>query len=97
MNKKYLTDCYKENTMFHPFIIDAYRGISKRTYLYVFKPPCEEDSRPCVLVNWAAPQHRDLLGFNALSLTTCGKGNTYKVKYLADLYHTPCASPPLVL
>ena len=64
----------------------------QRTYSYIFKPPCEEDSRPCVLVNWAAPQCRDLLGFNALSLTTCGKGNAYKVKYLADLYHTPCAS-----
>ena len=63
----------------------------QRTYLYVFKPPCEEDSRPCVLVNWAAPQHRDLLATMPFPLTLW-KGNAYKVKYLADLYHIPCAS-----
>ena len=32
-NKKHLTDCYNENTMFHPFVMDAYRGISPEDLL----------------------------------------------------------------
>ena len=32
-NKKYLADCYKVNTMFHLFIMDAYRGISPEALL----------------------------------------------------------------
>ena len=32
-NKKYLADCYKKNTTFHPFVMDAYRGISPEALL----------------------------------------------------------------
>ena len=88
-NKRYLADCYKKSITFHSFVMDAHvrKYLPQRTYSDLPHKRLEY-----VPVNWAAPQCRDLLGFNTLSLTTCGKGNTYKVKYLADLYHIPCTS-----
>ena len=63
----------------------TYGGIPQRTYSNLPHKRLEY-----VPVNWAAP-NAETYWLQRLSLTLW-KGNAYKVKYLADLYHIPCAS-----